>query len=99
MEYVQKTIWAAEGDVRPGDVVVVVVEINDRRVSVSEETCTSSQEVSCSKDRLMKALNVHTDEDLMNELEKRFGNECGYDVARQFMEDNNIEFDWWGGSN
>lgn len=95
----QKIIWAAEGDVRPGDVVVVVAEINERRVSVSEETSTSSQEVSCSKGRLMKALNVHTDEELMNEMEKHFGNGCGYDIARQFMEDNNIEFHWWGGSN
>ena len=94
-----KTIWAAEGDVRPGDVVVVVAEINERRVSVSEETSTSSQEVSCSKGRLMEALNVHTDEELMNEMEKHFGNGCGYDIARQFMEDNNIEFHWWGGSN
>ena len=24
---------------------------------------------------------MHTDEELMNELEKRFGNECGYDIA------------------
>ena len=99
MKYIQKTIWATEGDVMPGNVVVIVAEINDRRVSVSEETSTSSQEVSCSKDRLMKALNVHTDEDLMNELEKRIGKCCGYGIARQFMEDNNIEFNWWGGSN
>ena len=95
----KKTIWVTKGDVKPRDIVVVVAEINDRWVSVSEETSTSSQEVSCNQDRLMEALNVHTDEALMNELEKCFGNECGYDIARQFMEDNNIEFHWWGGSN
>ena len=94
-----KTIWATEGDVKIGDIVVVVAEINDRRVTISEETITSSQQVSCNSDKLKEALNVHNDEELINELEKRFGNICGYDIARQFMEDNNIEFDWWGGSN
>ncbi len=94
-----KTIWATEGDVKIGDIVVVVAEINDRRVTISEETSTSSQQVSCNYDKLKEALNVHNDEELMNELEKRFGNTCGYDIARQFMEDNNIEYDWWGGSN
>lgn len=99
MEYVQKTIWTTKGDVKPGCIVVVVASIYNRRVFISEETRTSSQEVSCNQDRLMETLNVHTEEALMNELEKRFGNECGYDIARQFMEDNNIEFHWWGGSN
>lgn len=47
----------------------------------------------------MEMLHVHTVEELMNELEKRFGNPCGYDIARQFMEENGIEFHWWGGSN
>ena len=99
MSYMNKTIWATEGDVKIGDIVVVVAEINDRRVTISEETITSSQQVSCNSDKLKEALNVHNDEELINELEKRFGNICGYDIARQFMEDNNIEFDWWGGSN
>lgn len=99
MGYLRKTIWVTEGDIKPGDIVVIVAEINERLVSVSEETSTSSQQVNCNPDKLKKALNVHTDEELLNELEKRFGNECGYDNARQFMEDNNIEFYWWGGSN
>lgn len=99
MEYIQKTLWTTEIDVKPGDIVVIVAEINDRRVSISEETSTSSQQVSCNSDKLKEALNVHNDEELMIELEKRFGNTCGYDIARQFMEDNNIEYDWWGGSN
>ena len=99
MEYIQKTIWATEGDVKSHDIVVVVAEINGSSVSVSEETSTSSQQVSCSTDKLKEVLNVHTDEELMDELEKRFGNECGYYIARKFMEDNNIEFHWWGGSN
>ena len=99
MEYIQKTIWATESDVKPRDIVVVVAEINGSRVSVSEETSTSSQQVSCSTDKLKEVLNVYTDGELMNEMEKRFGNECGYYVARQLMEENDIEFYWWGGSN
>lgn len=99
MKYFNKTIWAAEGCVKPGNVIVVVAEITDGSVSVSEETSTSSQQVSCGIDKLMESLNVHTDEELMIELENRFGNESGYDNARQFMEDNNIEICWWGGSN
>ena len=98
MKYLNKTIWVKDGDVKPGDIVAVVATIDDRSVSVSEETITSSQYVICNSDKLKKALNVHTDEALMNELEQRFGDACGYDYARQFMEDNNIEFHWWGGS-
>lgn len=99
MEYIQKTIWATEGDVKPRDIIVVVAEINGSSVSIIEETSTSSQQVRCSTGMLKEILNVHTDEELMNELEKRFGNECGYDIARKYLEDNNIEFHWWGGSN
>lgn len=99
MSYLRKTIWVTEDDVKPRGVVVIVAEITDRSVSVSEETSTSSQELYCKKERLMEALIAHTDEELMTELEKRFGNGCGYYKARQFMEDNGIEFSWWGGSN
>lgn len=95
----RKTIWTTEGRVTAGRTVVVVADVRQGSVSVEEETSTSSQVVYCRTSELMDALNVHTDEELMNELEKRFGNECGYDIARKFMEDNNIEFDWWGGSN
>ena len=78
---------------------MVVANISDRNVSISEETSTSSQYVWCNRDKLMEALNVHTDDELMAELQNRFGNACGYDNARSFMEENGIEFDWYGGSN
>ena len=94
-----KTIWTSEKSIDPRDIVVVVANVDDRSVSISEETSTSSQQVSCKTVRMMEMLHVHTVEELMNELEKRFGNPCGYDIARQFMEENGIEFHWWGGSN
>ena len=50
MEYIQKAIWTTVGDVKPLDIVVVVAKINGRSVSVSKETSTSSQQLSCSTD-------------------------------------------------
>jgi len=94
----RKTIWIAEGRVTPGRTVVVVADVGQGSVSIEEETSASSQMVYCGTSELKDALNVHSDEELMNELEKRFGNACGYDIARNFMEAQGIEYDWWGGS-
>lgn len=94
-----KTIWNSDKSVAPHDIGVVVAYVDDQSVSISEETSTSSQQVSCKTVEIMEALHIYTEEELMNELEKRFGNPCGYDIARQFMEENGIEFHWWGGSN
>ena len=99
MDYIQKTLWSASGHTEPGSIVVVVAEITERRVTISEETSTSSQQVWCNRDKMMEALKVHTEEELMTELQNRFGNACGYDNAKQFMEEKGIEFNWWGGSN
>lgn len=98
MSYVSETIWVAEGSISSRDIVVVVADITDGSVAISEETGTSSQQVRCSIDKLMEALGVKTREDLLPELKKRFGNACGYDIARDFMEAHGIEYDWWGGS-
>ena len=99
MDYIQKTIWCTPKSVKSHDIDVVVAEITERSVKISEETSTSSQQVWCNREKLMEAMNVHTEEALMAELQNRFGNACGYDNAKLFMEENGIEFDWWGGSN
>ena len=99
MDYIQKTIWATPESVKSHDIDVVVAEITEKSVTISEETSTSSQQVWCNREKLMEALKVHTEEELMAELQNRVGNACGYDNAKQFMEDNGIEFNWYGGSN
>ena len=99
MSYVSETIWVSEGNVSSHQTSVIVADITEKSVAISEETGTSSQQVRCSIDKLMAAMGVKSRDDLLPELKKRFGNACGYDIARKFMEDNNIEFDWWGGSN
>lgn len=99
MYYIQKTLWSTPKSATPCDIDVVVAEITEMSVKISEETSTSSQQVWCNRDKMMKALNVHTDEELMTQLQNRFGNACGYNNAKQFMEDNGIDFNWYGGSN
>lgn len=99
MDYVQKTLWSTPEPVKPWDIVVVVAVIKEKSVTISEETSTSSQQVWCNRDKMMEALKVHTVEELVAELQNRFGNACGYDNAKWFMEENGIEFSWWGGSN
>jgi len=94
----RKVIWSAEEVVSSRDIVVVVAVIDQWGVTVSEETGTSSQQVTCNTDRMKEVLNVRTDAELMDELERRFGSPCGYYNARMFMEENGIEFHWWGGS-
>lgn len=99
MDYIQKTLWSASGHTEPGSIVVVVAEITERSVTISEETSTSSQQVCCSRSKMMETLNVHSEEELLIELQNRFGNVCGFGIAKQFMEEKGIEFNWWGGSN
>lgn len=97
--YIKKTLWTTPKSEKSLDIDVVVAEITEKSVTISEETSTSSQQVWCNREKLMEALKVHTEEELMAELQNRFGNACGYDNAKRFMEENGIEFSWWGGSN
>lgn len=99
MEYKRITLGSTEEPVKPGGIVVVVAEFSDGGLAISEETSTSSQQVRCSLEKMMGVLHVNAIEELIDELKKRFGSLCGYDNARAFMEENDIEYDWWGGSN
>ena len=98
MAFISETIWVSEGNASSLVIIVVVADITENSVAISEETGTSSQQVRCSIDKLMAAMGVKSRDDLLPELKKRFGNACGYDIARNFMEAQGIEYDWWGGS-
>lgn len=72
MAYIQETLWFTSDPVEPGSIVVVVAEITERNVTISEETSTSSQQVCCSRSKMMETLNVHSEEELLIELQKPF---------------------------